>query len=174
MNKVWSWSPPWSTSTPWSPPWSHPWSPPRSPPWNPPWILEFLLELLLIFPLEVILEVLLEVLIEVLIEGWSWWKKKYIYGNVSMLLKVTSMGQDWRHEERHRESHIHHNGFVAALELSAPLLFSSDKMSVGLLMASFSFWRISILWILSIMLIFSFNLCYYHQWLQSKIIYNSH
>ena len=40
---------------------------------------------------------------------------KYINGNVAMLLKVTSMGQDWRHEERHRESHIHHNGFVAEM-----------------------------------------------------------
>ena len=35
----------------------------------------------------------------------------------AMLLKVTKMGSNWQHEDRHRESNIKHSGYVAPMSL---------------------------------------------------------
>ena len=45
-----------------------------------------------------------------------------------MLLKITEMGKDWRHEDRFRESNIKHSGFVAYLSL---LLKDHKKVKEG-------------------------------------------
>ena len=46
-------------------------------------------------------------------------REHLLNGHVSMLLKVTNMGENWQHEDRHRESNIKHSGYVAVLSLLA-------------------------------------------------------
>ena len=44
-------------------------------------------------------------------------RERHLNGHVSMPLKITEMGKDWRHQDRFRESNIKHSGFVAYLSL---------------------------------------------------------
>ena len=50
-------------------------------------------------------------------------KEKLLNGHVSMLLKLTNMGEKWEHEKRFRESNIKHSGYVAVMSL----LYKSHK-----------------------------------------------
>ena len=55
-------------------------------------------------------------------------RENHLNGHVSMLLKVTNMGGNWKHEKRFRESNIKHSGYAAVLSL---LLKDHKKVPEG-------------------------------------------
>ena len=44
-------------------------------------------------------------------------RERQLNGHVSMLLKITQMGERWEHEDRLRESNIKHSGYAAVLSI---------------------------------------------------------
>ena len=56
-------------------------------------------------------------------------RERLLNGHVSMFLKLTNMGQNWDHEDRMRESHIQHSGYVAPMPMS--LLVKDHKDPEG-------------------------------------------
>ena len=54
--------------------------------------------------------------------------EKTLNAHCAMLLKVTKMGADWEHEDRHRESNIKHSGYVAPMSL---LVKDHKKVEAG-------------------------------------------
>ena len=55
-------------------------------------------------------------------------REKFLNGHVSMFLKISNMGEDWGHQQRHREAGIKHSAYASPMSL---LLKDHKKWAEG-------------------------------------------